>query len=455
MLWQRTSVPAATAARSRSPVARWQRLYFSLMMGACVPLPLPGGPMSTMFLVGGCSSRDFSLRSHSDADGTGLPPQHYRASYAGQALRQWRCALGQQIHGRYLGQVESRHGQVRRAACASRLPVCWATDCSEPRAVQTADSYRVCTAMAMMVGLAALSALLRPPVPRAAVFASASGGPTTSEVRRRLAEYGVSTAGVFERSELLRLLQTAEQAQPSGAPPPVASMDVQSVMAELEERGIDFDVLAPEPALFAALERARSSARGRERRQQSARQAAQQQPARAPRREAPTPPRPRPSPPPPASQPFTPTAAKPAEKPRRESRGASQYSDLSGLVGDAFGSAVEIVSGAAEKAAPIVGDAIEKVSPAAAAAATAGGKRSRGAIQAVRKRLKGVRLPPKPVLLLLCVCALRFGLTRTALAATSAKLTIDLGQEAIAAVGARLGRGGAKSDKPSAEGASQ
>ena len=113
------------------------------------------------------------------------------------------------------------------------------------------------------------------------------------------------------------------------------------------------------------------------------------------------------------------------------------------------------MSGAAEKAAPIVGDAIEKVSPAAAAAATAGGKRSRGAIQAVRKRLKGVRLPPKPVLLLLCVCALRFGLTRTALAATSAKLTIDLGQEAIAAVGARLGRGGAKSDKPSAEGASQ
>eukprot|EP01139_Manchomonas_bermudensis_P009957 Amastigsp_a339750_3147.p3 type:complete len:174 gc:universal Amastigsp_a339750_3147:523-2(-) len=38
------SVPAATAARSMSPVARWQKPKFSTISGAWVPLPLPGGP---------------------------------------------------------------------------------------------------------------------------------------------------------------------------------------------------------------------------------------------------------------------------------------------------------------------------------------------------------------------------------------------------------------------------
>mmetsp|Transcript_22516 Transcript_22516/g.51881 ORF Transcript_22516/g.51881 Transcript_22516/m.51881 type:complete len:204 (+) Transcript_22516:678-1289(+) len=51
------SVPAATAARSRSPVARWHRAYFSLITGACVPLPQPGGPTRMMFFLGGVSSR--------------------------------------------------------------------------------------------------------------------------------------------------------------------------------------------------------------------------------------------------------------------------------------------------------------------------------------------------------------------------------------------------------------
>eukprot|EP00955_Chlamydomonas_euryale_P085584 364114-Chlamydomonas_euryale.AAC.2 len=35
---------AATAARSMSPVARWQRQCSNLMRGDCVPLPHPGGP---------------------------------------------------------------------------------------------------------------------------------------------------------------------------------------------------------------------------------------------------------------------------------------------------------------------------------------------------------------------------------------------------------------------------
>ena len=102
-----SSAPSVTAARSRSPVARWHRQCFSLMMGACqraathgaagtrcaarqgvgcrggtrreaeeggrwmevggtcVPLPLPGGPMRMMFLLGGISTRRLSSVSRS------------------------------------------------------------------------------------------------------------------------------------------------------------------------------------------------------------------------------------------------------------------------------------------------------------------------------------------------------------------------------------------------------
>ena len=47
-------------------MARWHRLYFSLMMGACVPLPLPGGPIRMIFFCGGaCSLRLISARRSS------------------------------------------------------------------------------------------------------------------------------------------------------------------------------------------------------------------------------------------------------------------------------------------------------------------------------------------------------------------------------------------------------
>jgi hypothetical protein len=38
-------VPVVTAARNMSPVAKWHTLYFSLIKGACVPFPAPGGPV--------------------------------------------------------------------------------------------------------------------------------------------------------------------------------------------------------------------------------------------------------------------------------------------------------------------------------------------------------------------------------------------------------------------------
>ena len=47
-----SSVPAATASRNKSPVAKWQRQRLSLRLGAWVPFPDPGGPMSMMFNAG-------------------------------------------------------------------------------------------------------------------------------------------------------------------------------------------------------------------------------------------------------------------------------------------------------------------------------------------------------------------------------------------------------------------
>lgn len=37
-----SSEPALTCSRSMSPVAKWHTLYFSLIQGACVPLPVGG-----------------------------------------------------------------------------------------------------------------------------------------------------------------------------------------------------------------------------------------------------------------------------------------------------------------------------------------------------------------------------------------------------------------------------
>ena len=46
------SVPADTAARSMSPVAKWQTQYSSTTRGACVPLPHPGGPTRMAWVWG-------------------------------------------------------------------------------------------------------------------------------------------------------------------------------------------------------------------------------------------------------------------------------------------------------------------------------------------------------------------------------------------------------------------
>eukprot|EP00953_Heterococcus_sp_UTEX-ZZ885_P031638 16586-Heterococcus_DN1.PRE.3 len=58
------SVPAATAARSISPVAKWHRQYSSFTSGACVPLPAPGGPVVCSAQIRSLARTWDALNSH-------------------------------------------------------------------------------------------------------------------------------------------------------------------------------------------------------------------------------------------------------------------------------------------------------------------------------------------------------------------------------------------------------
>ena len=89
-------------------------------------------------------------------------------------------------------------------------------------------------------------------------------GPSTRELRRVLAERSIDTAGVFERAELLRLLEASDRrgATSAASSIPVQSMSLQEVMDELDARSVAFDVLAPRIALCELLETARGSAGG-------------------------------------------------------------------------------------------------------------------------------------------------------------------------------------------------
>ena len=247
-------------------------------------------------------------------------------------------------------------------------------------------------------------------------------GPPVSELRKRLADFGIATDAVFEKKELLRLLEEAEQRRPPKPQlPAIESMDLQAVMGELEDRGVGFDVLAPEPSLYALLKKTRAKA-GQQATAAWAARVATPPPARAPV-----------APPPSAPPPSSSSAAAGAQE-RRTTRGASPHRDLGSFAVDAVSTTVGVAKATAENLAPKVGGVIDQlgVVPAAAAAASSPkAKRVRDAVKALRTRLKGVKPPSKPVLLLLCVGALRYGLTRTALAAAAAKLTLEIAQDVI------------------------
>ena len=315
--------------------------------------------------------------------------------------------------------------------------------------------------------------------PRA--LAARSRGPKAGELRRLLAERGVDASGIFERSELLRLLAETRTtaAAAAAADPQLETMSVQDVMAELQRRGIGFDVLAPDQALYEMLRKARSkraaegsgthattpakptsatttattasttttattatAATGPSRATASPATTDETQHATASRIKDRT----------------QPSGAKPQGDARMPTRGASEHRDLLPLIGDTMQGALEwlepTVSGAVDRIAPVAAAATSSAAAATSSAArVATGARPRAWLAVVRKRLRRVRPPPKPVLLLLCVSALRFGLVRTALAAISVKLAVEVcGDSARVVAGAlRSRRGGETSSGSSAE----
>eukprot|EP00966_Prymnesium_polylepis_P324382 7380433-Prymnesium_polylepis.2 len=57
-----TSEPAATAARSMSPVESWGVLSLSTIFGACEPLPAPGGPKRIITIFDSATSAASAMR---------------------------------------------------------------------------------------------------------------------------------------------------------------------------------------------------------------------------------------------------------------------------------------------------------------------------------------------------------------------------------------------------------
>jgi len=92
---------------------------------------------------------------------------------------------------------------------------------------------------------------------------------TVRELRAALHAAGLDTSSIFEREELERLFMRCQDqddhnpnhssSDPSynSSDPPIATMHVQEIMDELQERGERYDVLAPEPLLRRQLEQLR------------------------------------------------------------------------------------------------------------------------------------------------------------------------------------------------------
>jgi len=220
------------------------------------------------------------------------------------------------------------------------------------------------------------------------------GGPTTQELRRLLVQRGVDTAGIFERDELVRLVHETnhhhadtEIGGRAMTPPEQAldTMHVQDVMEELDTRGVYFDVLTPTHVLFDLLQQARSD--------------------------------------------MVPQASRGSS-----SSDAPPADDFVVSVGSVWDAAEPAWNAARHDVIPFVtgtvGAAVERIKPmSTTAAAVTTGSRARLS-KAVRARLRGLHLPPKPIMLAVCIGALRFGIIRTALTAVSLKLALDIVRDA-------------------------
>ena len=298
-----------------------------------------------------------------------------------------------------------------------------------------------------------------------------------SELSALLRARGVDTSGVFERAELLRLLATPQPGPASEAAeeqplPRVNDMPAGDVMDELDRRGVTFDVLAPPQKLSRLLVQARRRAP-----LEARPPPAPQWPPPAPQWPPPPPPPPPPSPSPspspsprwqrpataepatdggatpaaaaaapprqpqpqaqpqaqpqppvplqPPPQPGAPPVAEPVE-PSEPVEPPELLPLLRGAVAGA-GALLSTALGEADRRAggpsATWGPALQSVN--ASLPRGSGDAISRNVadvISSITRRLALGRRG-KAALLALCVCALRFGLVRTLLVATSLKLS--------------------------------
>jgi hypothetical protein len=287
------------------------------------------------------------------------------------------------------------------------------------------------------------------------VACSAARGPTTAQLRQLLAQRGVSTAGIFEREELMALAM--ETGGLGGAPASssdgIEALSLQDVMSELEDRNVPFDILSPKPVLYDLLRKERSGEASWRPTTSSPREADQ-------KRQMPTSPRADSNPRNFRDEGLASAAA--ANIPRRSTRASrappssqrrpekheadEPWAELTDAVQEDLVPIIsDVASGIYEQVSPWVrpatAAAAKAVRPATAVAAKAAAKtaaKARGSRARIaslaRKWLPNVQLPPRPVLLAFCVGALRFGVVRAALAAVALQLTVELGQEALGAL---------------------
>ncbi len=82
-----TSVPAATAARSMSPVLSCGMPSASTILGACVPLPAPGGPNRIMILRAAIETTGARCDARGARDATGARARGANAEVAARATK--------------------------------------------------------------------------------------------------------------------------------------------------------------------------------------------------------------------------------------------------------------------------------------------------------------------------------------------------------------------------------
>ena len=205
-------------------------------------------------------------------------------------------------------------------------------------------------------------------------------GLRTAELRSLLQSRGVDTAGIFERGELLRLLTDLPRTERPRLPDP-SDMHAGDIMTELDQLGVDFDVLSPTHTLATLLRRARAGNRHSrvafhpgQRQEHATAESIDESPDSGP-----------------------PVAA---DQPKE-----IKTPDL-----------LPLVVGAATTASTLLSRALGEASAVATGMPDALTVRSRFSLS---RRFQAA-------LLALCLCALRFGIARTVLIAVSLKLTQEL-----------------------------